>query len=194
MAYSDKVIQHYEKPNNVGNFGTTAEVKQRKDVGVGIVGVTAGELVAEAVHALEGGSDAEDEDATERFGNTCIPPSPDVGDQIAAPAQSDMQVDDDEAKAATAQHDDHAAQCSPGSAAPADDRVRRSRHKPSRRAPEEPRRHHHHGCTHHRATAEVRPDVHVHAPGRAVVAGQRRPCRDRWQRTYICRRCRGPAG
>ncbi len=38
MAYSDKVIQHYEKPNNVGNFGTTAEVKQRKDVGVGIVG------------------------------------------------------------------------------------------------------------------------------------------------------------
>jgi len=38
MAYSDKVIQHYEKPNNVGNFGTTAEVKERKDVGVGIVG------------------------------------------------------------------------------------------------------------------------------------------------------------
>ena len=38
MAYSDKVIEHYEKPRNVGNFGTTAEVKQRKDVGVGIVG------------------------------------------------------------------------------------------------------------------------------------------------------------
>lgn len=38
MAYSDKVIEHYEKPRNVGNFGTTAEVKQRKDVGVGVVG------------------------------------------------------------------------------------------------------------------------------------------------------------
>lgn len=38
MAYSDKVIEHYEKPRNVGNFGTTAEVKQRRDIGVGIVG------------------------------------------------------------------------------------------------------------------------------------------------------------
>ncbi len=38
MAYSDKVIEHYEKPRNVGNFGTTAELKGRRDIGVGIVG------------------------------------------------------------------------------------------------------------------------------------------------------------
>ncbi|HBS28930.1 MAG TPA: Fe-S cluster assembly scaffold IscU [Phycisphaerales bacterium] len=38
MAYSEKVIEHYENPRNVGSFGTTKEVKQRKDVGVGIVG------------------------------------------------------------------------------------------------------------------------------------------------------------
>ncbi len=38
MAYSDKVIEHYERPRNVGNFGTSAEVKGRTDVGVGIVG------------------------------------------------------------------------------------------------------------------------------------------------------------
>ncbi len=38
MAYSDKVIDHYENPRNVGTFGKTNEVKDRKDVGVGIVG------------------------------------------------------------------------------------------------------------------------------------------------------------
>lgn len=38
MAYGPKVIDHYENPRNVGSFGTTAEVKARKDVGVGIVG------------------------------------------------------------------------------------------------------------------------------------------------------------
>ena len=38
MAYSEKVIDHYERPRNVGIFGTTKEVKERKDVGVGIVG------------------------------------------------------------------------------------------------------------------------------------------------------------
>ncbi|HVZ94066.1 MAG TPA: Fe-S cluster assembly scaffold IscU [Phycisphaerales bacterium] len=38
MAYGPKVIDHYENPRNVGSFGTTAEVKERKDIGVGVVG------------------------------------------------------------------------------------------------------------------------------------------------------------
>jgi Fe-S cluster assembly scaffold IscU len=38
MAYGDKIIDHYEKPRNVGNFGTTADVKKRPDIGVGLVG------------------------------------------------------------------------------------------------------------------------------------------------------------
>jgi nitrogen fixation NifU-like protein len=38
MAYGDKIIEHYERPRNVGNFGTQAEVKNRKDIGVGLVG------------------------------------------------------------------------------------------------------------------------------------------------------------
>jgi nitrogen fixation NifU-like protein len=38
MAYSEKVIDHYENPRNVGNFGTTADVKGRNDIGVGVVG------------------------------------------------------------------------------------------------------------------------------------------------------------
>jgi nitrogen fixation protein NifU and related proteins len=38
MAYSPKIIEHYENPHNVGNFGTQAEVKSRKDIGVGLVG------------------------------------------------------------------------------------------------------------------------------------------------------------
>ncbi|QQS09456.1 MAG: Fe-S cluster assembly scaffold IscU [Phycisphaerales bacterium] len=38
MAYGPKIIDHYEHPRNVGNFGTQAEVKSRKDVGVGLVG------------------------------------------------------------------------------------------------------------------------------------------------------------
>ncbi|MEO1533992.1 MAG: Fe-S cluster assembly scaffold IscU [Planctomycetota bacterium] len=38
MAYGDKVIDHYENPRNVGNFGTTGEVKERSDIGVGLVG------------------------------------------------------------------------------------------------------------------------------------------------------------
>ena len=38
MAYSVKVLDHYENPRNVGTFGTQAEITARKDVGVGIVG------------------------------------------------------------------------------------------------------------------------------------------------------------
>ncbi|MGV6813413.1 MAG: Fe-S cluster assembly scaffold IscU [Phycisphaerales bacterium] len=38
MAYSDKVIEHYEKPRNVGTFGTQKEIKERADIGVGLVG------------------------------------------------------------------------------------------------------------------------------------------------------------
>lgn len=38
MAYSEKVIEHYEKPRNVGTFGTQKEIKERRDIGVGLVG------------------------------------------------------------------------------------------------------------------------------------------------------------
>lgn len=38
MAYGPKIIDHYEHPRNVGNFGTTSDVKSRKDIGVGLVG------------------------------------------------------------------------------------------------------------------------------------------------------------
>lgn len=38
MAYSEKVIDHYENPRNVGNFGASADVKGDKAVGVGVVG------------------------------------------------------------------------------------------------------------------------------------------------------------
>ncbi|MEN0019484.1 MAG: Fe-S cluster assembly scaffold IscU [Planctomycetota bacterium] len=38
MAYTDKVIDHYENPRNVGSFGTQKEIKERSDVGVGLVG------------------------------------------------------------------------------------------------------------------------------------------------------------
>jgi nitrogen fixation NifU-like protein len=38
MAYGPKIIDHYEHPRNVGNFGTQAETKTRTDIGVGLVG------------------------------------------------------------------------------------------------------------------------------------------------------------
>lgn len=38
MAYGPKLIEHYENPRNVGNFGTQAEMKADKRVGVGLVG------------------------------------------------------------------------------------------------------------------------------------------------------------
>jgi nitrogen fixation protein NifU and related proteins len=38
MAYGPKIIDHYEHPRNVGAFGTTGDVKQRADIGYGLVG------------------------------------------------------------------------------------------------------------------------------------------------------------
>ena len=38
MAYGKKIIDHYENPRNVGTFGTQQEIKERKDIGVGLVG------------------------------------------------------------------------------------------------------------------------------------------------------------
>ncbi|QOJ01722.1 MAG: Fe-S cluster assembly scaffold IscU [Phycisphaeraceae bacterium] len=38
MAYGPKIIEHYENPRNVGTFGTQKEIKERKDIGVGLVG------------------------------------------------------------------------------------------------------------------------------------------------------------
>jgi nitrogen fixation NifU-like protein len=38
MAYGPKIIDHYEHPRNVGSFGTTSDVKARKDIGYGLVG------------------------------------------------------------------------------------------------------------------------------------------------------------
>src|SRR5690349_1299665 len=38
MAYGPKIIDHYENPRNVGNFGTQQQVKDSKNIGVGLVG------------------------------------------------------------------------------------------------------------------------------------------------------------
>jgi nitrogen fixation NifU-like protein len=38
MAYGPKIIDHYNNPRNVGNFGTSDEVKRSKEIGVGLVG------------------------------------------------------------------------------------------------------------------------------------------------------------
>jgi len=38
MAYGEKIIDHYENPRNVGNFGSTGDVKTKKEIGVGLVG------------------------------------------------------------------------------------------------------------------------------------------------------------
>ena len=38
MLYSEKVIELCQNPLNVGSFGTTEELAERKDIGVGIVG------------------------------------------------------------------------------------------------------------------------------------------------------------
>lgn len=38
MAYGPKIIEHYENPRNVGNFGTGDQMKGDKRIGVGLVG------------------------------------------------------------------------------------------------------------------------------------------------------------
>lgn len=38
MAYGPKIIDHYENPRNVGNFGTQTDMKSDKRIGVGLVG------------------------------------------------------------------------------------------------------------------------------------------------------------
>lgn len=38
MAYGPKIIDHYENPRNVGNFGSQADMKTDKKIGVGLVG------------------------------------------------------------------------------------------------------------------------------------------------------------
>lgn len=38
MAYGPKIIDHYENPRNVGNFGTQEQMKADKKIGVGLVG------------------------------------------------------------------------------------------------------------------------------------------------------------
>jgi nitrogen fixation NifU-like protein len=50
MAYSDKVIEHYEHPRNVGSFG-----KDEDDVGTGLVGAPACGDVMKLQIRVEGG-------------------------------------------------------------------------------------------------------------------------------------------
>ncbi|MFO0081002.1 MAG: iron-sulfur cluster assembly scaffold protein [Phycisphaerales bacterium] len=38
MAYGPKIIDHYENPRNVGNFGSQDQMKADKRIGVGLVG------------------------------------------------------------------------------------------------------------------------------------------------------------
>ncbi|MCW5764548.1 MAG: iron-sulfur cluster assembly scaffold protein [Phycisphaeraceae bacterium] len=38
MAYGPKIIDHYENPRNVGNFGTQEQMKSDTRIGVGLVG------------------------------------------------------------------------------------------------------------------------------------------------------------
>ncbi|MGD9689280.1 MAG: Fe-S cluster assembly scaffold IscU [Phycisphaerales bacterium] len=38
MAYGPKIIDHYENPRNVGNFGSQESMKSDKKIGVGLVG------------------------------------------------------------------------------------------------------------------------------------------------------------
>ncbi|HRC57828.1 MAG: Fe-S cluster assembly scaffold IscU [Myxococcales bacterium] len=50
MAYSDKVIEHYENPRNVGSFG-----KEDDDVGTGLVGAPAcGDVMKLQIRVTDG--------------------------------------------------------------------------------------------------------------------------------------------
>ena len=50
MAYSDKVIEHYENPRNVGTFG-----KEEEDVGTGLVGAPAcGDVMRLQIRVVDG--------------------------------------------------------------------------------------------------------------------------------------------
>jgi len=56
MAYGPKIIDHYENPRNVGAFGTSAEAKTRKDIGVGLVGAPeCGDVMQLQIKVGEGG-------------------------------------------------------------------------------------------------------------------------------------------
>ena len=50
MAYSEKVIEHYENPRNVGSFG-----KEEDDVGTGLVGAPAcGDVMKLQIRVVDG--------------------------------------------------------------------------------------------------------------------------------------------
>jgi nitrogen fixation NifU-like protein len=54
MAYSDKVIEHYENPRNVGTFKNEADVS-KDDVGTGLVGAPAcGDVMRLEIHVKDG--------------------------------------------------------------------------------------------------------------------------------------------
>jgi len=56
VAYSKKVVDHYENPRNVGAFGTSKEVSERNDIGVGIVGAPeCGDVMQLHIKVDEGG-------------------------------------------------------------------------------------------------------------------------------------------
>ena len=57
MAYSKKIIEHYENPHNVGSFGTSNEVAERMDIGVGIVGAPeCGDVMQLQIKVSDGGT------------------------------------------------------------------------------------------------------------------------------------------
>ena len=54
MAYSDKVIDHYENPRNVGTFKTEADVS-KEEVGTGLVGAPAcGDVMRLEIRVVDG--------------------------------------------------------------------------------------------------------------------------------------------